>query len=191
MANDSVNLRSAFAVLSLLLLASSANALPIVSLSPVDTNVVEGDPFSVDIIITGVEAAHPLNGFEFDLDFDPSVIAAVSVSSGGFLLSPVFPVQSIVGATSVEFAEVTLLAAGASGDGVLATISFIAMGTGISALDLNDVILTEPFGVQLFPDRIDDGSVTVAAIPEPNAGLVFGIGFSVVVWRCRTFIVTA
>jgi hypothetical protein len=80
--------------------------------------------FSVDIVISGVDAGAPLNGFEFDVHFDPSLLLAVSVLDGGFLLDPIFVVQNDIGSMSVEFAEVTLLPAGASGSGVLATIVF-------------------------------------------------------------------
>lgn len=134
--------------------------------------------FSIDIVISDVDPTAPLNAFEFDLDFDPALLMAVSVIDGGFLLDPIFVVQSNTGIMSVEFAEVTLLPAGASGSGILATIAFDVIGDGTSVLDLNDVVLSAPFGVQIATAGIFDGTVSVGGnpIPEPSAALLFGIG---------------
>jgi hypothetical protein len=138
--------------------------------------VPPGSTFTVDIVISGVSAAAPLNAFEFDLFFDPAVLTAVSVVDGGFLLSPVFTIQEIIGGLSVEFAEVTLGPFGASGSGALATITFDATGKGESVLDLDNVILSAPFGVEIVPTAIEDGFVNT--IPEPNAALLFATGFA-------------
>lgn len=134
--------------------------------------------FSIDIVISDVDPTAPLNAFEFDLDFDPALLTAVSVIDGGFLLDPIFVVQSNTGIMSVEFAEVTLLPAGVSGSGILATIAFDVIGDGTSVLDLNDVLLSAPFGVPIATAGIFDGTVRVGGnpIPEPSAALLFGIG---------------
>lgn len=134
--------------------------------------------FRIDIAIQGVEASQPLNAFEFDLDFDPQVTKAISVSDGGFLLNPVFQLQNNVGSLTVEFAEVSLVPGGAVGDGVLASILFETTGEGTSALDLNDVILSAPFGIPIPTAATRDGRVAVAVspIPEPSAALLFLIG---------------
>lgn len=140
--------------------------------------------FSVDIVIKDVDAANPLNGFEFDLDFDPAVLTAVSVLDGGFLLDPKFVAQNSVGSMSVEFAEVTLLPTGASGSGVLATIVFDVVADGASLLDLNDVVLAAPFGRPIAAAGIFDGKVGVGGdpIPEPTAPLSFAAGLLCVVY---------
>ena len=99
---------------------------------------------------------------------------------GGFLLAPTFVVQNSIGAVSVEFAEVTLLPFGASGAGTLATITFDAILPGFSDLDLTNVILAAPFGVQIGVGEVLDGSVTVRdsvnVIPEPSGLLLSAIG---------------
>jgi hypothetical protein len=134
--------------------------------------------FSVDIVISDVDAAAPLNGFEFDLDFDPTLLTAVSVIDGGFLPSPIFEIQNSIGAMSVEFAEVSLLGSSSASSGILATISFDVIAGGISLLDLNDVLLSAPFGVPIVTAAVVDGSVRVgeSPIPEPSAALLFGVG---------------
>ena len=140
--------------------------------------VAPGDPFFVDVFISGVPAATPLNAFEFDLDFNPSVVSAVSVGIGGFLLAPAIVSESNVAPPDVNFAAATLLPAGASGDGVLAQVAFNAVADGISALTLNDVNLSRPFGVPLTGFTLSNGSVTVASVSvsEPATLLLFGAG---------------
>jgi hypothetical protein len=161
-----------------------ALAVPIVSVDAPGT-VSAGSSFSVDITISGVDN---LNGFELDLLFDPSVLAAVFVSDGGFLGAPVFEVQNDIGLMKVEFAEVILGPGGASGAGVLATIGFDALLPGVSVLDLQNVLLAAPFGVPI-PVGVLGGSVAVAplvaVIPEPTASLLYAVGFACVACRRR------
>lgn len=171
---------------------SVAWAVPIVSidLDP-DTagiqsvrSVIPPTSFSVDVVISGVDVLETLNAFELDVAFDPAILDPTSVVSGGFLLAPVFTVQMVLGALEVEFAEVTLLPFGASGSGVLATIGFDVIGVGTSVLDLNDVILSAPFGVEITPVTLNDGELN--AIPEPATILLFGTGLAALVgWRYR------
>ena len=125
--------------------------------------------FDVEVAITGVEESAPLNAFEFDLGFDPSVLSPVAVVDGGFLLDPFIVVELVLGTLSVDFAEATIGPEGTFGDGVLATITFEPVGLGESLIDLNDVILTAPFGEEIANGGIEDGAVTV---PEPAATLL-------------------
>ena len=175
-------------------LGQAANAAPIASvdLDPLTPGVQEfgfaltGTSFEVDIVISGVDAGAPLNGFELDLDFDPAILAAISVVDGGFLLGPVFVVHESVGSLSVEFAEVTLGSVGATGSGVLATIGFQAIGTGSSLLDLNDLILAAPFGLPIPTAAVNDGTIAAAPIPEPSAAILFVVGGLIVSHTVRT-----
>lgn len=170
-----------------LLIASKAAAIPMVS---VDTDpstagvqsslsILLGNPFSVDVGITGVEAGQPLNAYEFDLVFDPFILGATSVTSGGFLPAPAFVIESDTTSPDVNFAEFALVLS-AVGDGVLASVSFNTLGLGTSSLDLTNVILASsiPPGTQI-PATLSDGSVTVTSlqpIPEPSTVLLLGAG---------------
>jgi hypothetical protein len=133
--------------------------------------VSQGNSFNVDVVVTGVEAAALLNAFEFALDFEGSALTAASVASGGFLLPPTLPFSTI-GSSSVAFAEATLLANGALGDGVLASISFNAIAPGFSLLDLKNVILSEPFGIFISTGGITDAEITVVEAPVPSPGVL-------------------
>ena len=112
---------------------------------------------------------------EFDLLFNPSLLAATGVVEGGFLLDPVFVApppgtQIDNSAGSVEMAAATLLPIGASGSGVLASIGFDTLAVGTSVLDLDNVLLSAPFGVPIEFEGLQDGSVEITpgtAVPEP------------------------
>ena len=173
------------AVAVLLVGAAPALALPVVSVDmdpgtagiQSSLDITLGNPFSVDIVVTDVVN---LQGFELDVVFDASVLTATGATVGDFLSAPVFTVQNSVGVMTVEVAALTLGVTGTSGSGVLATIGFDTAGTGTSTLDLTNVILAAPFGIEIFPEAIEDGSVTVreggdmgGAIPEPTGAVTF------------------
>ena len=68
--------------------------------------IVSSGFVEVDIMVSDVDASAPLNAFSVNLLFDPSVLTAVSVVDGGFLLSPVFVVKERLGILRVQFTEV-------------------------------------------------------------------------------------
>ena len=148
---------------------------------------VLGDTFTADVLVSDVPMLNPLHGFEFDVDFNATVLTATAVVDGGFLLAPVLTVEQDIASPDVNFAEVTLLAAGASGDGILASMAFDAIGLGTSGLLLNDVILAAPFGMPIAFDTLNNASVTVVrAVPEPASSLLVGAGMlGLFLWRVR------
>jgi hypothetical protein len=189
-------------ILALAVLPGAGGAAPLlaVDVDPATPGVQSsielavGASFSVDIVISGVDAASSVSGFELDLDFASSVVVATSVSDGGFLLAPVLLVESDIAPPDVNFAEVTLGLGGATGSGVLARVAFQAVGLGTSALALNDVIVTHvvrPGVVEVVPlEGIANASVRVVGpgsspVPEPTGALLFGAGMWVVAARLR------
>lgn len=172
--------------------AMPAIALPIVSIdtdpgssgvqssTTVDLNAI----FVVDIVISDVQSPSSLNGFEFDLLFDPSVVQALDVVGGTFLLPSVFTIQEIIGGVRVEFAEVSLGPFGATGSGVLASVELRGFAEGTSLLSLENVLLAQPFGIPLPVGEIRGGQASVAQagtpIPEPTGALLFTAGALVV-----------
>jgi len=184
--------------LSFLFSAATVNAIPIVSVDadPFTPGVqsffayMPGDTLTIDVVIEGVEvdagpfgsSNPPVNGplhtFEFDLDYDPTILSATSITSGGFLGS-FFPYGTAllvpwdINAPDINYAEMTLGFGGVSGDGVLASITFDTIGVGTSILDLNDVVLSAPFGN---PMNVALNDASVAPVPEPGTLLLLGYG---------------
>ncbi len=193
-------IRLGFLALALAPLSARSAPLLAIDVDPATPGVqssidlAPGAVFGVDILISGVDAASSVNGFEFDLDFASSVLSATSVTDGGFLLAPLFAFETNLAAPDVNFAEVTLGSGGAVGSGVLARIVFEAVGLGTSALTLNDVILSHvvrPGVAMAIPiEGISNASVTVRpaggqAVPETGGALLFAVGFTIAGFAIR------
>jgi hypothetical protein len=148
-----------------------------------DFNAIEGNAFSVDILISNVDLGLTIAAFEFDLDFDPLILNPLSVSLGSYLPSPLglspFIAEQNITAPDVNFAASVIGIGGGTGNGVLASILFEALDIGTSILDLNDVKLSAPFGVPIsFNYQDGTANVTSSAVPEPSSIilLISGIG---------------
>jgi len=136
---------------------------------------VGGGLFSIAVV-----AAHVTNlgAFEFELTYDQHILKFQDIQEGPFLGSSgrrvdCLPPRSTEG--SAFFTCVTLGSTpeGPDGSGVLATLTFQAVGAGTSPLHFARLILTDPPANRL-PSQIEDASVTVV---EGQNG-----GFRWVVW---------
>ncbi len=166
-----------------LLIAMLAGLCPaaatVISFEPAFATVTRGQTFSLDVRISGVS---DLFAWQFDLGFNPGVLAANSVSEGSFLSgtgSTVFLPGSIDNAGGViGFIGGSLLgSSGASGAGTLTSVSFTAIGSGSSAVDFFNVIVLNSFGEGMAADT-DGAAVTVpaGAVAEPGAGYLISAG---------------
>src|SRR5882724_5026705 len=126
----------------LLAIAPTVIASPVVS---VQTGALgAGQTFTAAITISGVT---DLYAFQLDLSFSPAVIAATSISEGGFLPAggaTFFIPGSINNAAgTITFTADSLLGSGGgvSGSGVLANVTFRGVGQGVSPIALANVQL--------------------------------------------------
>ncbi len=161
--------------LLLLCVAPWAFALPVVEIKPASSSVVDGSTMDIEVVISG---ASDLYAFQFDLAFDPALLNATATNEGAFL--------SAVGGTNffsglmdnslgvISFVSASLIGPipGASGSGVLASITFDAIGIGQSALTLANRVFLDSSLIDLAEVTSQGATVTivreVGAIPEPT-----------------------
>lgn len=165
-----------------------ANGAPVLFLDSEPTNpgiqsnttISTGDAFSVDVLISGVEAAEPLNGFDLFILFDSIVLNATNIEDGGFLHSPLVAIPNIDNATgTIRFAEASLGSITALGDGVLASIDFQAMAAGATSLDFADVALSGLFGTRIDVASTIGATINVSSpssVPEPSVLGLLALG---------------
>lgn len=125
---------------------------------------VEGaDTLTSEVTVSGVEG---LLGFQFDVNFDPAALAIDSIELGPFLAStgrapqPLGPDDREAANGRVVYGGFTLGdpgVAGASGDGVLAVITWRALEGGESQVNLSSIQLA---GANAQPLAIDPASET-------------------------------
>ena len=136
--------------------------------------VARGSSFAVDILVSG---AADLAGFQFDLTFDPAILAATGIVSGGVFDPDTFGIASSLGSGTLSFAEITL-GSGVNilADTLIATLRFSALNAGNTALSLGNVILSDGLAAEIGPLTLTGATVGVAAAPLPGTALLLGAG---------------
>lgn len=130
----------------------------------------DGGPFTVSVV---VEDVTNLGAFQFDLTYDPAVLAMVEIEEGPFLGSSGREVQCLTprmerGSLGLTCVTLGAVPDGPSGSGELATITFRPLASGSSPLHFTRLTLTDP-PAQPLPTQAQDATVTVAS-GESSAG---------------------
>ena len=131
-----------------------------------------GSTFDVDVVIQGVTN---IAGFQADLLYNPAVLEVTGVNYNFLLTTTGTAVIDFGNPTPDTDGDFFLLAAmysiipftGASGNGVLARITFEAVGSGSSALDLTSVKMADDTAISIPPTDANDfyiGPVNDASI---------------------------
>ena len=162
-------------VLMGLLAVTSSIASPTLSISPPVATPAMGSAFDVSVDISGVS---DLFAFPFDLSFDPSVVAATGIDEGLFLQSGgasfFLPgtIDNTLGVISFTANALIGAVSGVSGDGPLAIVHLLAVGSGTSVIDLSGAILLDStLGDIAF--SVSSARVDVAGTaPEPSSLLL-------------------
>jgi hypothetical protein len=170
-------LRSVLSLIVCMIVGAAANADAGLTLAPFTQTVAPGSTFSVDVNISG---AADLYGFQFDVLFDPNIVAAVSSSEGSFLSqggSTFFiPGTNDNAGGTVAATANTLISPvpGVTGSGNLAVLTFEALKSGFSSLAISGVELIDSafnsIGSQTAGGSITVGSGQGMSAPEIDPG---------------------
>lgn len=164
----------------LMLIGTTTNAATI-SMTPSTNNVVLGSAFSVDIL--GSNFPDDTLGGGLSLTFDPIILELTSVSftTSDFTFFNVPGTIDNVNGTLINLNVSDFLGLN-GGSFQIATLEFLALGVGISTLELTG-ISNSPWGfgtppVVITPINFQTASVNVAPVPIPPALGLFGLGFA-------------
>ncbi len=163
-----------------------------ISVNPSTPSVAVGQAVNLTVDVSGVT---DLYGYQFDIGFDPSVLAATSVTEGPFLATAgptIFipgTIDNVGGSISANGDILQSAVSGVNGGGTLLDISFMALATGISNVQIFNLLALDSFGEGLTLSTTG-ALVTVAgtsATPEPGTGALFGIGVAIIGLGARRF----
>jgi hypothetical protein len=168
-----------------LLLASEIQCIadPIVTVHPANASVLIGDLISLTIDISNVV---DLSAFQLDIDFNPAIVAGISIVEGDFLSSggsTVF-ISGIIdnNAGAILLTADTLVGptSGVSGHGTLAIIQLAGLAPGVSMVRPSDLILLDS-QLSLMSATVAPGEIRVNAtpIPEPATSVLLLTGIAV------------
>jgi hypothetical protein len=130
-----------------------------------------------------------LYSYQFSINYDARYLRALNVTEGAFLGTAGNTVSGVLGMDTglIDFVYGSLLGPtpGASGSGLLASITFEAIGAGTSALSFADVIFLDSVGDDIAGLTALSGQGVVLAepggpvdVPEPASVLLFGAGLA-------------
>jgi hypothetical protein len=178
-----------FSVASAALCASPAHASSIViSALPFVTVGAVGDTVTIPILITGTT---DVTSWQFDLNYDSSIVDATSVAEGSFMSSfgltsftPGFLLPGVVSGVADFYVD---LLPDPSGDGVLADITFLARAPGVSPLTFSNVFLN----LSGLGFTTQDGQIcvepaactTTSPVPEPMTLTLLASGLALAAGR--------
>lgn len=117
-----------------------------VYVSPSTVNTNNNNDFTVNVMINSTKDVYAA---QFNLYFDNNILDVLNVIEGDFLKSdgaetfPTFEINNTSGKILVGVTRITSQT-GVTGQGMLATITFHAKNAGTSALDLTEVLVSDP-----------------------------------------------
>ncbi|WP_200226404.1 cohesin domain-containing protein [Rubrivivax gelatinosus] len=149
--------------------AAHATAVTLTPTGP--TTVAVGETITFDL---GISDAVDLFAFQFSLQFDPAIVQGLTLSEGPalgtagttFFIAGAF--DNLSGLLELTGSSLIGAIPGFSGSGVLASLTFSALGPGTSAIELGDVLLLDS-SFTIAEATLASSAVVVAeqAVPEP------------------------
>lgn len=145
------------------------------SVQPLTLDVTAGHSFTLTVQISGVS---DLYGYQFDLGFNPTVLAATSVTEGPFLATggpTIFlpgAIDNVGGSITGNLDILNGAVSGVDGSGTLLDVSFQALAAGPSTEELFNVIALNSFGEGIVLTTSGSTVTVTAPVPEPGSGLL-------------------
>jgi hypothetical protein len=178
-------------VLTMLLLVSATVGANSISFNPSAQTTPVGSTVTLGLLISNPLAQ--VGSYDLDVQFNPAILSPVAVAFGPFLGSPANSVSgTLFSSGRVNLFEVSFLTPAAlialqPGVFTAATLSFITLSSGTTALTLSSNTVGDLFGVPLSPTLIN-GSVTSGAspVPEPTAVTLVLLGLTARRWLRRS-----
>lgn len=134
---------------------------PLVKIDPATVSTDVGETFSVDVAIEGAEE---LRGVSVKIEFDPAILEALSISSGGFMsgFGQTFSFSEKNNDEGWVQYDESILGSGdmAAGSGVICSIEFEAIANGVSALTFTTADLRDRDNSPITTD-LENGTVMV------------------------------
>lgn len=183
--------KTTLALALLLALAPAGAGAVSIDLAPGVVAATVGASFDLELVVSGLGdgAAPSLGAYDFDLEFDASLLAFESVAFGTQLGAGSLQASGVAGGV-VDLAEVSLLSPAAldalqPGSFVIATLRFTPLAPGTSSVGFGQAIVGDGFGAPLQVSLGGARVVAERAIPEPGAVALFGLGALVLARRLR------
>ena len=150
----------------------AASAAPTISVEPSYQSVSPGDTFTVNITVD--PDGNTITGVDYILRFDNTVLKALSQNKGPFLGGIEMANITDNPNGSLDYGEYRTDGGSVTDPGVLTTIKFEAISTGISEIHFEQVILSDLVG-RIRGVAICDGRVGIDQPPTPFmiSGYVF------------------
>jgi hypothetical protein len=146
---------------------------PTLSVNPAESHAQVGATFTINFRVSDVSGLH---GWQLELWFDPEILEAVGVSEGDFLKSAgttLFLGESNInneaGVVGPIGSVLFVAENGASGSGVLATLTFRAEAEGSSGLVLENTTLLDSEGSSIAHAAENGSFSTSPPQPAPDA----------------------
>lgn len=174
--------------MAILLLSNSLYAISAtINFNPSTTTIFLGNTFNVDVVISdlGNGSAPSLGAFDFDVNYDPTVLSfSGGIFGTGLDLFGLGSISGVTpGATSVNFFEISLdseidLNALQPDSFVLVSLAFNAIAVGNSQLSFGINDFADGAGDRLLINGIPGNALVSSAssVPEPAGVWLMGLG---------------